>query len=196
MAASRLRRLVPGNLLPLRLTDRRRNLQDRLLAVTEENGVEEVGQRFGVVGAGTAPDDQRGAFAPVRGTKRNPAQFQHVQDIGIGEFVLEGEADNIHLRQTPSALQGGKGKVFPAELLLPVRPRGIDPLGCQPRLLLEHGVEDLEPQVAHPHLIDIGKGKDKADFTRCGGACPGFPAGVPGGFFHRQEVVGHGILHR
>jgi hypothetical protein len=171
------------------------DLQNRFLAVPEEKGVEEVGQRLGVQGAGPAADDQRKIRSPLRGPERDARQIEDVQDAGIVEFVLEGEPEDVEIPEGESGFEGPEREAAVPEVLLHVRPGGKDPFAGDVRAFVEDMVEDLESDMGHAHFVNVREGEGEFE------ANPGeilddgveFPAGVPGGLGDFQKVV---LIHK
>ena len=89
---------VPGQ---IRLTD----IKDRFLSVAQQERVNARGKRLGVKGARPAGNNQRMGFVPVLRQEGDTAQVQHHQDVGVRQFVLEAEADNVEGRQRGIGLE-------------------------------------------------------------------------------------------
>ena len=82
-------------ILPIPRKVRVADLVDGVLAVSQQHGVEEVGQRLGVERAWTAGDHQRVATAAICGAQGNATQVQHCQQVRVRELVLQREADDV-----------------------------------------------------------------------------------------------------
>jgi len=132
------------------------DLDDRLLPFSDEDGVEEVGEGLRVDGAGAAADDEWVAVGPVRRPERHAGQVEHCQHVGVGELVGQCDADGVELAQGSPGLKAGQGQVAGPELLLHVRPRCEGALGEEVLVGVEDMVENLEPQMGHPDIVDIG----------------------------------------
>ena len=78
--------------------DRRTDIKNRFLTISEKEGINKVGDGLRVKGAGSAGNHQRMRRVAVTREQRNPAKVQHGQNVGIGQFVLEAEADNLEGR--------------------------------------------------------------------------------------------------
>jgi len=105
------------------------------------------------------------SLAPISAVERYTAQFQHHQDIRVGELILEGEADNVEGGQRPLRLQRAKGQAALPEFPFHIRPRGIDAFAGDLRQVVQDGVKDLEAEMRHPDLIGVGEGEGKAEET-------------------------------
>ena len=165
---------------------------DDLLPLADHEGVDEAGHRGGVEGAGAAGDDQRVLLGPLFPPNRDPRQVQHVEDIGVAEFVLEREADGVEALQRRARFQRGQGDAVPAHLPLHVRPGRVAALGGDPRVFVQDRVEDLEAEVRHPHLVAVREGEGEEEVALRVVLPDGvdLPAGVAAGLFDGQQDVG------
>src|SRR3989441_12500556 len=77
----------------------------RLLAVAEEDAVEEGRQRLGVEGARPAGDHERMRGAARGGAQRDATQLEHGEEIRVGELVLEAEAEHMEVGEREVALE-------------------------------------------------------------------------------------------
>ena len=139
------------------------DLPDGLLPLADDEGVDEGAHRSGVEGGWAAGDDQRVPLVPFLPAERNPAQFEHHQDVRVGELVLEGEADDVEGGKRPLRFQGAEGEAASAQQGLHVRPGGVAALAADVRQAVQDGVEDLEPEVGHPDLVGVGEGEGDAE---------------------------------
>ncbi len=143
--------------------DRLTELHRDLLAVADHGAVDKIRQGLGVHGTGSAHDHQGVVFPPLLPAQRHPPQGEHVQDIAVGELVLEGEADDVEFSEGPFGLEGNQRRPICTEQVLHVGPGSVDPLCRQPVKAVENMVENGETDVAHPHFIDIGKGQGEGE---------------------------------
>ena len=60
-------------------------------------------------------------------------------------------------RQPPRVLERDERHAAGAQLRLHVDPRRVAALGQRPRVIVQDAVEDLEAEVAHPDVVDIGE---------------------------------------
>ena len=84
------------------------DLQDRLLALAEEDGVEEVGDRLGVEDARAAGDDERIGFGTLRGREPYAAEIEHVEQVRVRQLVAEAHARGRRSRAGPGASRGSR----------------------------------------------------------------------------------------
>ncbi len=154
-----LQQCYPVNPLFLGCAHDRGKLHHRLLAVANDGTVEEVGQRFGVEGAGTADDDEGVRAIAVGAPAGDAGKVKHVEDIAVGQLVLQGESDQIKFPQGALVLQGSQGDFSRAQLRLEIRPRRIGALGGGPVEAVENMVEDGKAEVAHADFVNVGKGQ-------------------------------------
>ncbi len=73
------------------------------------------------------------SLVPFLPAERDPAQFEHHQDVRVGELVLEGEADDVEGGKRPLRFQGAEREAASAQLGLHVRPGGVAALAGRPR---------------------------------------------------------------
>ena len=57
------------------------DFENRLLAVAQEKSVKKIGQRFRVIGAGTASDDQRKPLVPILRLERDAGKIQNIRIV-------------------------------------------------------------------------------------------------------------------
>src|SRR5262249_4596067 len=96
------------------------------------------------------------------------------------------EPDDVEVTQWARVLERHERQPARAELLLHVDPRHIAALAECARIVVQDLVEDLEPEMAHADVVDVGECGTHAR-VRCvpvlvHGAV--FPAEVTGGFLH------------
>ena len=181
-----------GDLISLEPRPGERHLRGLLLAVADDEGVDEGGQRLGVGGRGAAGDHQRIGLAAIGRAERHAAEVEHAEDVGIGQLELQGEAHHVEVAERARALQRHQRQRAGAELRLQVDPGRITALGQGPRIVVEQLVEDLEAEVAHPDVVDVGE--SQADRGLDGGPVLDDGAhlapGVAGGLLHAIEETG------
>jgi hypothetical protein len=66
-----------------------------LFAFAENEQIEEISDRLAGVRLTSAADDYRVGLAAVYTAKRNMGEVEHIEDVGIAQFVGEAEADAI-----------------------------------------------------------------------------------------------------
>jgi len=169
----------PGGLA---LLDGGDDLKRRLLAVPDEEGVEEGGDRRGVQRADAARDDQRVPLAPVLRQQGDPRKIQHQEDVGVGELVAEREPHHVEVAGGAPRLERGERLPRGPQVLRVVGPRGEDALAQRPGPRVQDPVEQEDPEVGHPDLIGVRKGKQDAR--------PGLLPGKKGGTHLAAAVPG------
>ena len=80
------------------------------------------GHRLGMGRGRTAGDDQRIVFAAVGRAQRDAAEIEHGEAVGVGELVLEREADDVEVRSGRALSSETSGSCARAELAPPCRP--------------------------------------------------------------------------
>jgi hypothetical protein len=138
------------------------DLADRFLAVAEQHGVEEFGQRFRIERARAAGDHQRVARPAIGGAQRHAAEVEHGQEIGVGELVLETEPDDVELAQRRVGFDRDQGMARRAQHRLEVDPRRVDAFGVHIRAPVQQVVEQLQTGMRLRDLVDLGKGEGDA----------------------------------
>ena len=133
------------------------------LSLSDIEKVKEFCQRLRIVGAGS-PSDHNGVFpGPVRGVQRDPGQIQDLQDIGITHLILDGDPQEVKVPDGILGLQGEKRDLLLTHNGVQIRPGGVHPLAPYVLPAVEHIIEDLDPQMRHADLINVGKTHGKAD---------------------------------
>ena len=94
-----------------------------LLAVADDEEVDERGEQLRVLGARAAGDDQRMVEGAVLAVQRDAAEVEHGQDVGVADLVLQAEADQVELAQRREGLQAVERQAGLAQLGLEVEPR-------------------------------------------------------------------------
>ena len=74
---------------------------NHLLAVAQHRGVNEVGQRLGVVGAVSTDNDQRVGRRPISGSDRHTRQVNALKQVRVEEFGREVESQHVELGGRP-----------------------------------------------------------------------------------------------
>ena len=128
------------------------------LAVAEDEQVDEGGEQLGVLGAGPAGDHQRVVRPAVLGVERDAAEVEHRQDVGVADLVLEREAQHVEPAQRREGFEAVERQASRAQRGLEVGQRRERPL-AGPVAAVHQAVEHLEPVVAHPQGVGVGKGQ-------------------------------------
>ena len=144
---------TPGGLpLPHDVGDR----EHRLLAVADDRGVDEGGDRLGVEG-GVAPRDDDGVLeAPIGGMQRDAGEVEGVQHVGVAELGREGQPEEVEVAHRAVAVDGELRQAALPQLCLHVGPHGIRALGEGVLTLVDDLVEDHDALVGHADLVGVG----------------------------------------
>ena len=82
---------------PPGLSERSHEVQHNLLTVANGEGVDEVGQRLGVQRARSSSHHQRMAGVAINSQEGHAAEFEHVQQVGVGQLILQREPQHVEL---------------------------------------------------------------------------------------------------
>ena len=151
---------------PTKATDRPQQRRQDLLRLTDEEDVDEGGERRGM-GRGRPPgEDDRILVAALRGPQRHAAELEVEQHVAVAQLVLEADADDVELGEPALTLEADERQPGAAKLRLEVLPRAESPLADEIVSLVDQVVEDPGAEVAHPDLVEIGEGEDEATEDR------------------------------
>ena len=183
--------LLPG--LPVELDE----LHAHVLPLAQDKQIHKGGQRLWIEGAGASRHHDGGQLHPLLTAQGQAGQIQHVEHVGVGHLVAQGEADEIKVGDGVAALQAVEGDALPAHLRLHVQPGGKHPLAPHPLHLVHHTVEDAHAQVGHTDLIGVGEAQGVAHIHLTAGLHHPvvLPACVPGGLLHPREDVFQSSIH-
>ena len=128
-----------------------------LFAFADDEGIEEVRHRLGVVGAGPAAQDERILAAAILGEERDGAQLEHRQHGRVAELELQGESDDVEGPHRGAALDGKERQACGPQRRFQIAPRHEQPLAGRVVSLVERVVEEAEADVAHPDFVGVGE---------------------------------------
>ena len=167
----------------------RNDLHGNILTLAQGEEIDKLRQRFRIVGADTAGKDDVFQIMAVCALQRHTCQIQHIQDIGIGHLVADGEGDHIEILHRVLALQGPQRKIMLTHGLFHISPRGEDTLTPDTLHLIHDTVQDPHTQIGHTDLIGIREteGDPDPDILRVFFHFIEFSAGIPGRLLHRGE---------
>ena len=151
-----------GGALALPDTHEVGKLADGLLALAEHEGVDEGGKGFGVEGAAAPGDDDRVVLAAIAGAGGDAREVEHVEDVRVGQLVLEGEAEEVEIAEGVVRLEAPEGRALASHLRLHVEPGGEGALAEHVVLGVEEVVEDAEAHVRHADVVGVGVGEGDA----------------------------------
>jgi hypothetical protein len=149
------------------------DLRDRLLAVAEDDDVEEVGDGLRVVGAVAARDDQRVLGPAIGGSHGHAGEVHAVQQVGVGELRRQVERQQVEGAGGTVGVDAEQRHPGRPQLGLEVHPRGVGPLGERVGALVEDLVEDLQALVGQADLVGVRVDEQPGDHVAGGaGAAP------------------------
>ena len=132
------------------------HLADCLLAVADDEGVDEVRHGLGVVRAVPAGDDERRVRCSALTPDGHAGEVEAVQDVRVHELGGEVEGDDVEVAGRAVGLDREQRHAVVAELSFQVDPRRVRPLGGGIVAFVQDLVEDLQALVGEPHLVRIG----------------------------------------
>ena len=68
-----------------------------LFPFSDEKEIDKIGQRFRIAGAGAACHHKVFKALSLCGQQRNAGQIKHIEHIGIAQFILQSETDDVKL---------------------------------------------------------------------------------------------------
>ena len=132
------------------------HVDDALLPVAEQDGVEELGNRLAVPDRGAARDHDGVVLVAVGREQGDAGEVERLEDVGAGHLVGEREADDVEGRDGRGALEREQGHVALAHEVGHVDPGQVAALAAHARLRVERAVEDGEAHVGQADLVDVG----------------------------------------
>ncbi len=138
-------------------------LDGRFFGIADDGAIDKIGQRLRVEGAGPADDHQWIIETALRAAPRNAGQVEHVENVGVGELVLQREADNIEIAKRQLVLEALERLIVGPQHFLHVGPGCIAPLGSDPVSRVEVVVEDGIAEMAHADLVGIGESEGETE---------------------------------
>ena len=115
--------------------------------------------------------------------------MQDRQNVRKGQFRLQGETEDVALRERCSGFQCGERKFFLTQKRQEILTREEHTFDLDSLQVIAKAVEDLGAEMGHPHLVHVGEYKarpqdyisgilvDRVDLL----------TEVPGRFFHLPE---------
>ena len=145
-----------GALGELPLLDDVGDEQDGLFAVTDDGGVDEVGDRLGVERRVPAREDDRVVDRALVGVQGDSAEVERRQHVRVAELGRERHAEHVEVAHAAVAVDGELRHARLTHLRLHVRPHGVGALGERVVTLVEHFVQDHDALVGHADLVGVG----------------------------------------
>ena len=131
-------------------------VEHRLLAVADDGGVDEVGDRLGVERRVTTRDDDRVVDVAVDRVQWDAGEVERRQHVRVAQLGREAEAEEVEVAHRAVPVDGELREARLPQLRLHVGPHGVRPLGEGVRPLVEDLVEDHDALVGHADLVRVG----------------------------------------
>ena len=139
------------------------DVENCLLAVAENCGVDEVGDRLGVEGAVPADEDDRVVVRPWPGVERDAGEVERVEHVGVAQLGAEADAEDVERPDRPVRVDGELRHLVLAHQRLEVGPHRVGALGQDVGLLVEHLVQDHDALVGQADLVRVRVHQAPAD---------------------------------
>ena len=138
---------VRSGLVTTEFVIKRQESRERPFTFANQEGVDEIGHwlRIGCVAA-TGNDDRVFGTTVLR-PHRNMCQAEHVEDVGVVQFVGEAETEHVELPECVTCFESEQRHTGPAEFGLHVEPGSKDAFGNEPVVAIHHLVQDLHSEV-------------------------------------------------
>ena len=140
------------------------NFNHNFFAFTDDGKVKEVSQRFRIVNARTTYDNEGVVIFTVCSQDGNIAQVQHIQNISVGKFVLQGKTYNITFCQSFLGFQSTQGNVAFTHFSFHVNPRSINTFSLYTCGFVQKVVQNFEAQIAHTNFVNVGESQSDGCF--------------------------------
>ena len=167
------------------------NFNHDFFTFTDDSKVKEISQRFRIINARTTYDNEGVVIFTVCGQNGHIAQVQHIQNIGVGKFVLQGKAYNVTFRQSFFSLQSTQGNVAFTHFSFHINPRSIYALSLHTCSFVQKVIQNFEAQIAHANFVNVRESQGNSCFyffSRFNNAAK-FTAGIAGWLLHTAQYV-------
>ena len=142
------------------------DLAHGLLPVTEHEGVDEIGQWFGVVRAMAARHDEGVVSGPLYRMQWKAGQVDQVHEVGVDELGRQVEGQHVEGRRGQVLLHAEEGHTGGAHGRLHVDPGCVGAFRHRVGPLVEDLVEDLEALVGQADLVGVGVEQEPRHLAR------------------------------
>ena len=139
------------------------DLGGTFLALSQGEEVNKVRQRLRIEGAHASGKNHVVKSLTFAGMERNPRQEQHIQDVGIGHFIADGEGDHVKILHGVLAFQCPQREGMGPHGLLHVPPGSKHPLAPDAVHPVHHTVQNPHPHIGHTNLISIREAERHPD---------------------------------
>ena len=140
-------------------------LNHNFFTLADDGKVKEISQRFRIVNAGTAYDNEGIFLATFCCENRHTTQFQHIQNVGVGKLVLQGKANDVTFSQGLFSFQSTQGNVTFTHFGFHINPRSVNAFSLYACFLIQKVVQNLKAQIAHAHFVHVGESKGNGYFS-------------------------------
>ena len=147
-----LRFLIKGN-----------DFHSDVFSLADGEKVDEIRQGLRVEGTNATGKNHVFQTVTIFGMQGDTSQIQHIENIGIGHLIADGEGDHVKIRHRVLAFQSPQGQMVFAHLLLHIPPRGKHPLAPHPVHSVHHTVENPHSHIGHADLIGIREAERHPD---------------------------------
>ncbi len=152
-----------GRPLELPLADHLGDGEHDLLAVTEHDRVDVVGDRLGIEGRVTPDYDNWVINTAVFGEQCDAREVERVEHVGIAQLGREGDPEKVEFADPAVAVDGELRDALAAHQRLHVGPHRVGAFGQRLSVLIEDFVENLHALVGQSDLVGVGVHQGPAD---------------------------------
>ena len=131
------------------------NLEQRLLALTDQDGIEEGRIRLGVIDRGATGDDDGIVLGAVGRKQRNASEIERLEKVCHGHLVRHMHADDIERGHRRRALERQQRNPRLAHGIAHIGPRHIAALAGNALGLIKDVVENGDALVGQTDLIHV-----------------------------------------
>ena len=132
------------------------DLDDGLLALADQDGVEERREGLGIVDGGAARYDQGIVLAAIGGVEGDAGEVHRLEIVRAGHLMRHMEAHDVEGRQGGSALEREQRNAGAPHLIGHVDPGDVAALAGDTLLLVQYVIEDGDTLIGKADLIGIG----------------------------------------
>ena len=169
-----------------------------LLAVADDEQVDERRQQFGILSAGAAGDDERMIERAILAVQRHAAEIEHRQDVRVADLVLQAETEQIEVLQRRVRLQAVERQPVVAQHFLEIEPRREGAFAGPLRVVVHDRIKHLQTVMARAQRIGVGERQAEfaAHLAMILDDAVEFAADVLGRHLHARQDAVNGLLER
>ena len=131
------------------------DLEQRLLALADQNGIEEGRIRLGVIDRGATGNDNGIVLGAVSREQRNAGEVERLKEVGDGHLVRHMHADDIERGHRRCTLERQQRNPRLAHGIAHIGPRHVAALAGNALGLIEDVVENGDALVGQTDLIHV-----------------------------------------